>query len=47
VFNAGVGALEVEAGGDFLVGLIHGVADLDLIHFGDDVERWHGGRPAG
>src|SRR5487761_2031258 len=42
-FDAGVGALEVEARRDFLVHLVDGVAYLDLVDLGNDVERWHGG----
>src|SRR5215469_9681518 len=42
VLDASVRAFEVEARGDFLVGLVEGVAQLDLIHFRDDVERGHG-----
>jgi hypothetical protein len=42
VLDAGVGTLEVEAGRDFLVGLVDRVAHFDLIHFGDDIERRHG-----
>ena len=45
VLDARVGTLEVEARRDFLVGLVHRVADLDLIHFGDDIERRHVDRP--
>ena len=36
-----VGALEVEAVRDLLVGLVHGVADLDVVHFGHDIEGRH------
>ena len=36
-----VGALEVEACSDFLVGLIDRIADFDQIGFGDDIERGH------
>ena len=43
-FDAGIRALEIEAGGNFLVGLVHGVVNLDLVDFGNDVERGHGER---
>ena len=38
LLDAGVGALEIEAVGDFLVGLLDRVLDFGLVHFGDDVE---------
>src|SRR5208282_18847 len=41
VLDAGVGALEVEARRELLVGLVERVAHLDLVYFGDDVERRH------
>ena len=37
-FNAGIGALEIETGGHFLVGLVDGVMHFHLIDFGNDVE---------
>src|SRR5687767_3661031 len=36
--DARIRALEVEAVGDLLVALVHGVADLDVVHLGHDVE---------
>jgi hypothetical protein len=39
--DARVGTFEIEAIGDLLVRLIERVVDFNLIHFGDDVERWH------
>jgi hypothetical protein len=38
LLDARIRALEVEAVGDFLVGLIHRVAQFDHVDFGDDVE---------
>ena len=38
VFDAGVAALEVEAGRDFLVGLLDGILDFDHIGFGDYIK---------
>lgn len=37
-FSGGLGAFEIEACGEFLPGLVEGVVDLLLVHFGDDVE---------
>ena len=44
LLDARVRALEVEAVRDLLVGLVDCVLQLDLVDFGDDVERGHGGR---
>ena len=43
VLDARIRPLEVEPRGDFLVGLVQCIADLDLVHFGNDVKRRHGG----
>ena len=37
-FDAGVGAAEVEAGGQLLGGLVEGVVDLLAVDLADDVE---------
>jgi hypothetical protein len=42
LLDAGVGALEVEAVGDFLIGLFNRVLQLDLVDFRDDIEGGHG-----
>jgi hypothetical protein len=42
LLHARVGALEVEAVGDLLVGLLDRVLDFLLIHLRDDVEGGHG-----
>ena len=36
--NLGVAALEVEAIGQLLLGLVDGVLDLHRVHFGDNIE---------
>src|SRR5690606_27373782 len=38
----GVGALEVEAGGQFAIGLVDRVTEFVLVHFGNHVETGHG-----
>ena len=42
VFDARIRATEVEAGADFLVGLLERVAQFDLVNFGNNVETGHG-----
>ena len=37
-FEAGDHALEVEARGQFAVGLVHGIGEFVGVHFGNDVE---------
>ena len=37
-FDAGVAALEVEAGADFFIGLIKGILDFDQIGLGDGIK---------
>jgi hypothetical protein len=41
-FDAGVGALEVEARADFLGRLVDGIAQFDQVGFEDGVEAGHG-----
>ena len=41
LLDAGVGALEVEAVGDFLVGLLDRVLHFLAVHLRDDVEGGH------
>jgi hypothetical protein len=43
LLDLGGAALEVEAGGDFLVRLLDGVLHFDHVCFADHVKRWHGG----
>jgi len=47
VVNPRVRPLEVEAVRDLLVGLVDRVLQLDLVDFGDDIERGHIRFPAG
>ncbi|KKT24747.1 MAG: hypothetical protein UW11_C0041G0013, partial [Parcubacteria group bacterium GW2011_GWA2_43_9b] len=41
-FDARIRALEIEAVGNLLVALVDRIPDFDLIHFGNDIKRWHG-----
>ncbi|CAM2144922.1 hypothetical protein PT2222_160205 [Paraburkholderia tropica] len=41
LLDARIRALEVEARGDFLVGLLDRVLHFDHVGFADDVKRWH------
>jgi hypothetical protein len=42
LLDAGIAALEIETGRDFLVGLVKRIAHFNQIGFGYYVERWHG-----
>src|SRR5450830_821484 len=41
LLDARIAALEVETRGDFLVGLVDGIAHFDHVGFGNYVKRWH------
>src|SRR5262249_24823507 len=45
LLDRGVGALEVEPGGELALALVDGVAHFLAIDLGHDVERRHGGDP--